>query len=219
MPFELPEVKGNVVFESFPAGPLQCNCSIVGDPASKKCLVVDPGGDPDRIMSIVEKHELKVVGIIHTHAHLDHMLASAEIKERTGAPLHLHQGDMFLWSAFESQCERFGITATPTPDPDEWLSDETLLDCCGGVALHTPGHTPGSISFWFEDHELLIAGDTLFQMGIGRTDLPGGSFNEIEKSIKGKLFSIADDALVITGHGPATSLSFERQANPFFGGI
>ena len=218
--FNLPEVRGDIIFESFPAGPLQCNCSIIGDPISKKCLIVDPGGDPDKIMGVVEEHELKVVGIVHTHAHLDHILASAEIQNRTGAPLQLHQGDMFLWSALESQCERFGVPYTPTPaEPDGWLDDESLLDCCGGVTLHTPGHTPGSVSFWFENHDLLIAGDTLFQMGIGRTDLPGGSFNEIEKSIKDKLFGIADDALVITGHGPATSLSFERQANPFFGGI
>lgn len=218
MGFNLPEVKGDIVFEAFPAGPLQCNCSIVGDPITKKCIIVDPGGDPDKIMAIVDENNLTVVAIIHTHAHLDHILASAEIKNRTGAPLHLHQGDMFLWNALESQCERFGVPYTPTPEPDAWLNDETLLDCCGGVTIHTPGHTPGSVSFWFENHDLLVAGDTLFQMGIGRTDLPGGSFNEIEVSIKDRLFSLADDALVVTGHGPNTSLAFEKMANPFFGG-
>lgn len=219
MPFQVPNVKGEVIFESFPAGPLQCNCSIVGDPISKKCVVVDPGGDPDKIMAIVEEHGLKVVAIVHTHAHIDHILASAEIKQRTGAPLHLHEADMFLWNALEDQCTRFNLPYTPTPEPDGWLKDETLLDCCGGVAIHTPGHTPGSISFWFGDHDLLVAGDTLFQMGIGRTDLPGGSFEQIEKSIKERLFELADDALVVTGHGPSTSLAFEKQANPFFGGI
>jgi len=217
--FKVPEVRGEVIFESFPVGPLQCNCSIIGDPVTRKCVVVDPGGDPDRIMSVVGEHELHVVAIIHTHAHLDHMLASAEIRERTGAPLHLHQADMFLWTAFEEHCAKFGLPATPTPDPDEWLKDEALLDCCGGVAIHTPGHTPGSVSFWFENHDLLVAGDTLFQMGIGRTDLPGGSFNEIESSIKDRLFSLAEDALVVTGHGPATSLAFEKKANPFFGSL
>jgi glyoxylase-like metal-dependent hydrolase (beta-lactamase superfamily II) len=217
--FNVPEVKGEVIFESFPVGPLQCNCAIIGDPVTKKCLIVDPGGDPDRIMAVVEANGLTVTGIIHTHAHLDHILASAEIRQRTGAPLLLHQGDKFLWNSLEEQCAKFGLEYTDTPDPDSWLKDEELLDCCGGVAIHTPGHTPGSISFWFEDHELLVAGDTLFQMGIGRTDLPGGSFNEIEKSITERLFKLADDALVITGHGPATSLAFEKQANPFFGGI
>ena len=218
MGFNLPEIKGDIVFESFPAGPLQCNRSIVGDPVTKRCVVVDLGGDPEKILAFVDENGLKVSAIIHTHAHLDHILASAVIKQQTGAPLHLHQGDMFLWNALESQCERFGVPYTPTPEPDAWLNDESLLDCCDGVTIHTPGHTPGSVSFWFQHHELLIAGDTLFQMGIGRTDLPGGSFNEIEMSIKDRLFSLADDALVITGHGPSTSLAFEKMANPFFGG-
>ena len=136
-------------------------------------MVVDPGGDPEKILAIVDENGLKVSAIIHTHAHLDHILASAVIKQQTGAPLHLHRGDMFLWNALESQCERFGVPYTPTPEPDTWLNDESLLDCCDGVTIHTPG----SVSFWFQHHELLIAGDTLFQMGIGRTDLHGGSFN------------------------------------------
>ncbi len=218
MAFQVPEVSGEVVFESFPVGPLQCNCAIVGDPISKKCVIIDPGGDPDRIMAVVDENQLMVTAIIHTHAHLDHILASAEIKSRTGAPLLLHQGDKFLWDSLESQCEQFGLDYTPTPEPDAWIKDELLLDCCGGVAIHTPGHTPGSVSFWFEPHQLLVAGDTLFQLGIGRTDTPGGSFEQIETSINDRLFKLADDALVVTGHGPSTSLAFERQANPFFGG-
>lgn len=219
MPFSVPEVRGDVIFESFPVGPLQCNCAIIGDPVSKCCLIVDPGGDPDRIMAVVDEHGLTVTGIIHTHAHLDHILASAEIRNRTGAPLLLHQADKYLWNALEDQCSKFGLSYTPTPEPDNWLKDEQLLACCGGVTIHTPGHTPGSLSFWFADHDLLVAGDTLFQLGIGRTDLPGGSFDQIETSIKDRLFRLADDALVVTGHGPATSLAFEKQANPFFGGV
>ena len=122
-------------------------------------------------------------------------------------------------NALESQCQRFGIECGETSRIDSWLSDEDSLHCCDGVAIHTPGHTPGSFSFWFENHSLLIAGDTLFQLGVGRTDLPGGSFEQIERSIKERLFSLADDALVVTGHGPSTSLAFEKNANPFFGGI
>ena len=219
MAFESPKVSGNIFFDTFPVGPLQCNCSIIGDPVSKSCVIVDPGGDPEKIMSIVEENRLTVRQIVHTHAHLDHILASAEIKSKTGAPLLLHKGDQYLWDALESQCQRFGINCGETSELDSWLSDETALDCCGGVALHTPGHTPGSVSFWFENHSLLIAGDTLFQLGIGRTDLPGGSFEQIERSIKERLFGLAEDALVITGHGPSTSLAFEKQANPFFGGV
>lgn len=164
MALSIPEVQGNVVFESFPVGPLQCNCAILGDPVTSSCLIVDPGGDPDRIMQVVDDNNLTVKAIIHTHAHLDHILASAEIKERTGAPLLLHQGDKFLWDALEDQCRQFGLDYKPTPQPDQWIRDDLSLDCCGGVAVHTPGHTPGSVSFWFENHGLLIAGDTLFQL-------------------------------------------------------
>jgi len=219
MPFNVPEVRGEVVFESFPVGPLQCNFTLIGDPVTKTCLIIDPGGDPEKIMALVEQHDFAVKAIIHTHAHLDHILASAEIKKRTGAPLLLHQGDKYLWDALEDQCEKYGLDYTDTPDPDRWIVDDLSLDCCGGVAIHTPGHTPGSVSFWFEHHDVLVAGDTLFQLGIGRTDLPGGSFEQIEKSITQRLFSLADDARVVTGHGPATSLAFEKQANPFFGGF
>ncbi len=216
---ETPQMGDDIVFESFPVGPLQCNCAIIGDKVSGKALIIDPGGDPDKIMAVINAHDLKVVGVVHTHAHLDHMLASATIREQTGAPLLLHQGDKFLWDAFEDQCAKFGIACEATPDPDGWIKDDADLGCCGGVAIHTPGHTPGSMSFWFDEHKLLVAGDTLFQLGIGRTDLPGGSFAEIEHSITDRLFNLAEDALVVTGHGPQTSLAFEKQANPFFGGV
>jgi hydroxyacylglutathione hydrolase len=212
------DLAGNVIFESFAVGPLQCNCSIVGDPVSGEAIVVDPGGDADRIMSCVESHGLRVASVVHTHAHLDHILASAEIRRRTGAPLYLHRGDKFLWDTLEQQCARLRLPYTPTPQPDHWLKDEHDLGCCGGIAIHTPGHTPGSISFWFASHELLVAGDTLFMQGIGRTDLPGGSFQDIERSITERLFTLADDAHVVTGHGPSTSLAMERDLNPFVGG-
>ena len=124
MGFNLPKVSGEVFFETFPVGPLQCNCSIIADPITKACVIVDPGGDPERIMSIVNENDLLVKQIVHTHAHLDHILASAEIKKRTGAPLLLHKGDQFLWDALESQCQRFGIECGDTSKLDGWLSDE-----------------------------------------------------------------------------------------------
>jgi len=191
----------------------------LGDVSSRKGLIVDPGGDADRIMEIVSRWELTIVAVIHTHAHLDHMFASAEIRRRTGAPLLLHRGDKHLWDTFEKQCQRYNLPCEVTPSPDSWLQDEQDLGCCGGVAIHTPGHTLGSMSFWFERHSVLIAGDTLFHQGIGRTDLPGGSFQQIEDSIVDRLFSLAEDAHVITGHGISTSLAFERKANPYFGEV
>jgi len=206
-----------LIRKSFPVGPLQCNCSIIGEPISKLALVVDPGGDAQLILDLLNRLELKVVAIIHTHAHLDHFLASAEIKKATGAPLYLHEADKPLWDMAEVQAQMFlGHSIEKMPDPDHYLKDDQALDVAGGVALHTPGHTPGSMSFWFEDHKLLIAGDTLFRQSIGRTDLPGGSFEEIEKSIRERIYTLDDEALVVTGHGEETKIGYEKQANMFF---
>ncbi len=203
------------VRKTFPVGPLQCNCTILGDNSTGKAVVIDPGGDADIIMNELETMGLQVVAIYHTHAHLDHILAAGEIKARTGAPIHLHQEDKFLWDMLEQQCQMFGVPYIPQPDPDQWLKDDQALDCCNGVALHTPGHSPGSTSFWFDDAKLLVAGDTLFRRSIGRTDLWGGDFGQIEKSIKERIFTLDDDAVVVTGHGPDTAVGEEKQENPF----
>lgn len=205
----------NFVIKTFPVGPLQCNCSIIGDTVSGKALVVDPGGNAGQILHLLDELKLKVIAIIHTHAHLDHILAAGQIKEATGAPIYLHEGDQFLWDMVEQQCQMFGVPYTPLPDPDHYLKDDHDLGCCGGVAIHTPGHTPGSISFWFEESKTLIAGDTLFKGSIGRTDLPGGNFDTIAKSITERLYSLDDEATVITGHGPSTTIGYEKQANPW----
>lgn len=163
----------SLIRETFPVGPLQCNCTLIGDPVSKKAIVVDPGGDPEKILARLQAHGLTLVSIIHTHAHFDHFLASGKLKELTGATLHLHKDDQPLWDNLQMQCQMFGVPYTPVPPPDRWLGDDEELACGCGVALHTPGHTPGSMSFWFADAKLLIAGDTLFRRGIGRTDLWG----------------------------------------------
>nr|WP_272888286.1 MBL fold metallo-hydrolase [Stutzerimonas stutzeri] len=204
-----------MISETFPVGPLQCNCTIIGDSLTGRAIVVDPGGDPQRILARIEALGLKVVSIVHTHAHLDHFLASGQIKERTGATLHLHKDDQFLWDSLEQQCALFGVPYTPVPAPDLWLVDDEALACGCGVALHTPGHTPGSMSFWFPEAKLLLAGDTLFRRGIGRTDLWGGDYATIERSIRQRLYRLDEDAIVITGHGPQTRLGDEMRENPF----
>ncbi len=204
-----------MIFESFPVGPLQCNCSIIGDPVSKKAIVVDPGGDAQKILNTLDLYDLKLVEIIHTHAHLDHILAAGELKAATGASIYLHKEDKMLWDMVEEQCAAFNVPATQLPDPDHWIEDDADLACCSGVAIHTPGHTPGSVSFWFESQNLLIAGDTLFKRSIGRTDFPGGDFATIEKSIRERLYKLNEDATVITGHGPATTIGEEKHENPF----
>ncbi len=211
---QTPENTQHIV-KTFPVGPLQCNCSIIGDPVSKKALVVDPGGDADKILALLAELELKVVAIVHTHAHLDHFLAAGELKKATGAPIYLHKEDQFLWDILDKQCAMFGIPYNPVPDPDAYLHDDQDLGCCGGVAIHTPGHTPGSTSFWFEDSKTLIAGDTLFRGSIGRTDLWGGDFAAIEKSIRERLYALDDEAEVITGHGPNTTIGLEKNSNMY----
>lgn len=204
--------------KTFPVGPLQCNCSIIGDKRTGRAIIVDPGGDAEKIIEEVAALGMQIAAIIHTHAHLDHILAAGAIKAATGAPLCLHKDDLFLWSGLESQCRSFGVPYQPVPNPDQWLKDDQELDCCGGVTVHTPGHTPGSMSFWFAEHKLLIAGDTLFRRSIGRTDFPGGDFGTIMKSIKNRLLVLDEDATVITGHGPATSIGEELRENPFING-
>ena len=200
---------------TFPVGPLQCNCTIIGDPVTHKALVIDPGGNPELILAQLNELSLQVVAIIHTHAHLDHILAAGDIRKATGAPIQLHREDMFLWDGVAQQCLMFGVPQISLPKPDGSLQDDHDLGCCEGVAMHTPGHTPGSTSFWFAPAKTLIAGDTLFRGGIGRTDLPGGNHKEIVKSIRQRLYELDDDVSVVTEHGPGTTIGNEKRSNMF----
>ena len=201
--------------ESFPVGPLGCNCTIIGDEVTKQAIVIDPGGDATGISEKLRLKGYRLAKIIHTHAHLDHFLATGELKAKTGAPLYLHKNDYPLWQNLETQCQLFGIPFSPVPDPDFWLRDDDALEIANGVAMHTPGHSPGSMSFWFDQMNLLIAGDTLFKGSVGRTDLWGGDASLISKSIKTRLYTLDDDAIVVTGHGPETVIGEEKKFNAF----
>ena len=206
-----------LIVETLPVGHLQCNCTILGDPVSRKAIVVDPGGDAEMLIERLVELDLQVERIIHTHAHLDHFLASGKMKEATGAKLALHRDDLFLWDMLEDQCRMFGIPFEKPPPPDQWLEHEEEIDVNGvqGKALHTPGHTPGSMCFLFANQKLLIAGDTLFQGSIGRTDLWGGDYQQIEKSIQEKLYTLDEETAVITGHGESTNIGHEMRSNSF----
>jgi glyoxylase-like metal-dependent hydrolase (beta-lactamase superfamily II) len=202
-------------YKSFPVGPLQCNCTIIGNSETGKGYLIDPGGDAKLIMQTINDMNLSIEAIYHTHAHFDHFLASAEIKEKTGAPIFLNESDRFLWDSLEMQCSYFNIDFKPTPPPDFNIEDQQGLDHCSGVCLHTPGHTPGSVSFHFESAKLLVAGDTLFQGSVGRTDLPGGDFKMLKDSIQKKIYSLDEATNVITGHGPETTIKREMESNLF----
>ena len=202
-------------YKSFPVGPLQCNCTIIGNTSTGKGYVIDPGGDAEKILEAIGSMNLSIEGIYHTHAHFDHFLASADIKEKTGASIFLNESDRFLWDTLEMQCSYFNIDFKPTPPPDFNIEDQQDLTHCSGVCIHTPGHTPGSVSFHFESEKLLIAGDTLFQGSVGRTDLPGGDFQILKNSIQEKIYSLDESTVVITGHGPQTSIKREMESNLF----
>jgi hydroxyacylglutathione hydrolase len=204
-----------MIFRSFAVPPLDCNCSIIGDPITKQAIVVDPGGDSARILKELQEFGLTVAYIIHTHAHFDHFLASGEMKRATGALLWLHKADKILWENLEMQCQVFGVPYAPAPPPDRWLKDdeELTLGEVKGLALHTPGHTPGSMCFHFPAAHMVIAGDTLFRGSIGRTDLWGGDAQAIDQSIKSRLYTLDESTRVITGHGPETRIGDELRYN------
>jgi hydroxyacylglutathione hydrolase len=203
--------------KTFAVGPLRCNCTIIGDPVSKQAIVADPGGDAEVILRILAEEGLTVKRIIHTHAHFDHFMASGDMHDKTGAPLCLHPADKPLWEHLEDQCNMFGLPYKPVPAPHHWLEDEEELELehIKGKALFTPGHTPGSMSFLFKDAQLLLAGDTLFQGAIGRTDLWGGDYPTIERSIRNRLYTLDEATRVVTGHGPGTMIAHEMRHNPF----
>lgn len=203
--------------ETFPVGPLQCNCSILYDTASHDATVVDPGGDLVRISGFLAQHGLKLRQIVVTHAHLDHIAGAALLAEQTGATILYHQADLFQLSWMEQQAAWMSV-ANPTVKAPDASAEEGMKLIVGtetGQVLHTPGHTEGSISLHFPESHLLLAGDTLFRGGIGRTDLPGGDDRLILKSIREKLLPLPDETVVIAGHGSSTTIGAERETNPF----
>jgi hydroxyacylglutathione hydrolase len=208
-----------VHIETFPAGTMGCNCSIVVDPQSKSAIVVDPGGDFDEIQRRLTKAGASVVAIVHTHTHIDHVGATAPLQAWTGAPAKIHEADRFLYEMLPVQAAFIGMPVPEICDLEGSLTDDLVLSA-GSLemaVLHTPGHTPGSCSFVAKlgGTQVAFAGDTLFRRGIGRTDLWGGDSDLILKSIKRKLFSLDETTKVITGHGPATTIGEERRQNPF----
>lgn len=185
---------------------------------TKEAAVIDPGGDVEAILALLKENDFKVKYLLHTHAHFDHILGSRKLKEATGAKICLHQKDDLLYQNLEKQCSLFGFAADSPAPCDHFLSDEEEVQIgkLKTKVLHTPGHTPGSLCFTLADKESVVfAGDTLFQRSIGRTDLWGGSFDDIIQSIHSRLFTLDDSTRVVTGHGEDTSIWAEKRDNPF----
>lgn len=196
---------------------LQCNCSIFGDETTREAIVVDPGDDISEIVAILDRHQLKVTAIVITHAHIDHIGGAAKLKGLTQAPVYMNAKDQELYDHIDWQAQWLGMqvperTAIDTPARD---GDTLKLATTEFHVLHTPGHTQGSTCLWIPAENKLVAGDTLFQGSIGRTDLPGGNSRQILASIKDKLFPLPDDTVVIPGHGPNTTIRHEKDHNYF----
>lgn len=194
------------------------NCFILGDEQTHQAIIIDPGGDADKILKQVGSMGLNVTAIVNTHAHVDHIGAMREIKEATGAQIMMHKDELPLLQAASRMGRLFGIRIEQPPDPDKYLSEGEEISLGNGISLsvlETPGHSPGGISLVTKDKKLCFAGDSLFAGSIGRTDLPGGDYHTLISSIKTKLLPLGDDVKVLPGHGPATTVGAERRYNPF----
>jgi len=206
-----------MIHEILPVGPLQCNCSIIGDETTREAMVIDPGDDIEDVLAIVRRHKLQVKQIVITHAHIDHVGGAMKLRALTGAPILLNQNDYALLKMLDVQASWLGMATPGTVEIDSSLDDDLSLRT-GSLAasvLHTPGHTEGSVCLYFPAEKMLIAGDTLFARSIGRTDLPGGSFEKILKSLHSRVLTLPDETVVIPGHGPKTTIGEEREENPF----
>jgi len=200
-----------------PVGPLQCNCSIVGDEQTREAMVIDPGDQVEDILHILREAKLQLKQIVITHAHIDHVGGAMKLKAATGAPILMNQSDYALLKMLGMQAAWVGMQSPGDVKIDEGIGDGRVLQI-GGIAgnvIHTPGHTEGSICLHFPQQKKLIAGDTLFAGSIGRTDLPGGSMEKILRSLHTRVLALPDETQVTPGHGPQTTIGEERETNPF----
>ena len=207
----------SMIMETFPVGPLACNCTILGDEQAQEAIVIDPGDEVGRIQRRLNELGLKLKQILVTHAHIDHVGGALKLKRLTGAPIFMNESDLPLLKMMEQQAGWLGVPTPETAPPDESLTDglSVGLESSPATVLHTPGHTQGSVCLHFVSLKLLVAGDTLFAGSIGRTDLPGGNFAQIVDSIHSRLLALPDETKVLPGHGPATTIGEERRNNPF----
>ena len=206
-----------MIHEILPVGPLQCNGSIIGDESTREAMVIDPGDEIADVQALIQKHNLQVKQIVITHAHIDHVGGAMKLRASTGAPILINENDYALLKLLDVQAAWLGMQDPGKVDVADSLGelDKVQAGSLTANVLHTPGHTEGSICLYFPSQQKLIAGDTLFAGSIGRTDLPGGSFDKIIRSIRGKLLTLPDETAVIPGHGPLTTIGEEREHNPF----
>ena len=205
-----------MIHEIFPVGPLQCNCSIIGDETSREAMVVDPGADIDQILALVRRHGLQVKQIVITHGHIDHIGGAMKLKAATDAPILMNQQDLEQLPILDQFAALVGMERPGPVAIDADLRDAAPLaiGSITGTVMHTPGHTQGSVCLYLPAAQKLIAGDLLFAGSIGRTDLPGGDYHQIMQSLR-NVVTLPEQTVVVPGHGPLTSIGAEREGNPF----
>jgi hydroxyacylglutathione hydrolase len=206
-----------MIHEILSVGPLQCNCSVIGDETTHEAMVIDPGDNIDDVLAIIRKHQLQVKQIVITHAHIDHVGGAAKLRAATGAPVLLNQNDQALLKMLDMQAAWCGMAPPGKVEIDQSIgaADTVHAGSLAADVIHTPGHTEGSVCLYFPAEKKLIAGDTLFAGSIGRTDLPGGSMEKIISSLHEKVLALPDETVVVPGHGPLTTIGEERESNPF----
>ncbi len=212
-----------MIIETLSVGPFQCNCTILACEKTKEAVVIDPGDEHELIVARLEALGLTPKYLLHTHAHLDHVGGTCAVQEARGGEACLHEGDKFLFDNVAVQAALFNLPTPRTGKIDQWLQDQDQIRF-GSHCLevwHTPGHTPGSLSFFLADPSgnQLFTGDTLFARSIGRTDLWGGDYEQILQSIQERILPCTDDTVVHAGHGPNTTVGEERHQNPFLQNI
>lgn len=206
-----------MIFDTVVVGALGVNCFVLGCEATGQGVVVDPGDEVDRILAQVQQRGLSISAIINTHGHFDHVGGNRQLTQATGAPLYIHQADVPLLERVAKTAGMYGLPGENSPQPDRLLEDGMQIEF--GThrlqVIHTPGHTQGGCCLYLEAENKLIAGDTLFADGVGRTDLPGGSHQQLVASIKTRLFTLPDQVQVYPGHGPTTTIGHEKRHNPY----
>jgi len=202
-------------YELVVVGALETNCYLVYDEETRECAVIDPGADPEKIISTIAELELKPVIVLNTHGHVDHIGANSDIVQKYAIPLAMHAADTGMLQVSDYIELSLLLGARNSPAPDRLLAegDEVAVGRTSLRVIHTPGHTPGSIGFVHGG--FLFSGDTLFCGGVGRTDLPGGSWKDLERSIRERILTLPEETVVLPGHGPHTTVEQERSSNPF----
>ena len=219
------------IVESFQVPPLGCNCTIIGDPETKECCVVDPGGNVQKILARISAHGLVLKRVLITHGHLDHIQGGRELKETTGCDILMHADDLSLYENVADQCRDFGLPCIALQDggklprPDEFVTDQAVIQWSPSYTvqcLHCPGHTPGSTSYYFPECQLVCPGDTLFRGSVGRTSWAGipslegtSDPQQLLGSIRYKLLGLPEDTEVVSGHGEHTTIGREQRSNPY----